>query len=189
MGMENGAYFLGCCWLLMALLFVGGVMNLYWIAGLSILVLLEILLPWGNLFSRLTGVALLAAVAVITLPYRPARAIPRDQKPDPPLPPPRRTARARPENDRTSPPARPRSVSWKYPRLRFQISYCTFDLMAHGIELSAAIRVSRVQTLRHTRQAAQPHGQPLQQLPQHIKRGLGQTRFARHVCPLSGQEI
>ena len=53
----------------MALLFVGGVMNLYWIAGLSILVLLEKLLPWGNLFSRLTGVALLAAAAVITLPH------------------------------------------------------------------------------------------------------------------------
>ena len=70
MGMENGAYFLGCCWLLMALLFVGGVMNLYWIAGLSILVLLEKLLPWGNVFSRLTGVALLAAaVAVVILPH------------------------------------------------------------------------------------------------------------------------
>jgi predicted metal-binding membrane protein len=70
MGMENGVYCLGCCWLLMALLFVGGVMNLYWIAGLSILVLLEKLLPWGNLFSRLTGFALLgAAVVVIAVPH------------------------------------------------------------------------------------------------------------------------
>ena len=65
MGMENGAYCLGCCWLLMALLFVGGVMNLHWIAGLSILVLVEKLLPWGQGFSRLTGLALFAAAGVL----------------------------------------------------------------------------------------------------------------------------
>ena len=41
MGLEHGAYCLGCCWFLMALLFFGGVMNLYWIAGIGVFVLLE----------------------------------------------------------------------------------------------------------------------------------------------------
>jgi predicted metal-binding membrane protein len=41
MGLRHGAYCLGCCWLLMALLFVGGVMNLLWIAGLAIYVAVE----------------------------------------------------------------------------------------------------------------------------------------------------
>ena len=45
MGGEHGAYCLGCCWLLMCLLFVGGVMNLLWIAGLTLFVLLEKVLP------------------------------------------------------------------------------------------------------------------------------------------------
>ena len=40
-GIENGAYCLGCCWFLMALLFVGGIMNLYWIIGLTVYVLME----------------------------------------------------------------------------------------------------------------------------------------------------
>lgn len=65
MGLEHGAYCLGCCWLLMALLFVGGAMNLIWIAGLSIIVLVEKLLPAGPWFGRLTGVLLLAAGATI----------------------------------------------------------------------------------------------------------------------------
>ena len=41
MGAEHGSYCLGCCWFLMALLFVGGVMNLYWIVGLAFYVLAE----------------------------------------------------------------------------------------------------------------------------------------------------
>ena len=41
MGWEHGLYCLGCCWILMCLLFVGGVMNLLWIAGLALFVLLE----------------------------------------------------------------------------------------------------------------------------------------------------
>ena len=45
MGVEHGAFCLGCCWFLMALLFVGGIMNLYWIIGLTLYVLLEKLIP------------------------------------------------------------------------------------------------------------------------------------------------
>jgi predicted metal-binding membrane protein len=41
MGLEHGAYCLGCCWFLMGLLFLGGIMNLFWIAGLAVYVPLE----------------------------------------------------------------------------------------------------------------------------------------------------
>lgn len=61
MGAHHGLYCLGCCWALMALLFVGGIMNLYWIAGLALYVLAEKLAPNARLFSRVTGVALIAA--------------------------------------------------------------------------------------------------------------------------------
>lgn len=47
MGAVHGTYCLGCCWALMALLFAGGIMNLVWIAGLTILVLIEKVVPWG----------------------------------------------------------------------------------------------------------------------------------------------
>jgi predicted metal-binding membrane protein len=60
MGAEHGVYCLGCCWVLMALLFVGGVMNLLWIAGIAIFVLIEKLLPFGHHTSRVTGVLLTA---------------------------------------------------------------------------------------------------------------------------------
>jgi predicted metal-binding membrane protein len=60
MGLAHGAYCLGCCWLLMALLFVGGVMNTYWIAGLALLVLLEKAVPRGDLLGRLAGAGLAA---------------------------------------------------------------------------------------------------------------------------------
>jgi predicted metal-binding membrane protein len=56
MGSEHGAFCLGCCWLLMGLLFVGGVMNLYWILGLAVLVLLEKTLPAGHWLGLLTGI-------------------------------------------------------------------------------------------------------------------------------------
>lgn len=59
MGAEHGSYCLGCCWFLMALLFVGGVMNLYWIAGLAIYVLMEKLLPFGAVLSNIIGWILL----------------------------------------------------------------------------------------------------------------------------------
>lgn len=63
MGMHHGTYCLGCCWALMALLFVGGIMNLYWIVGLAVYVLLEKLIPYPRLFSRATGTVLIAAGA------------------------------------------------------------------------------------------------------------------------------
>ena len=48
MGVEHGAFCFGCCWFLTALLFVGGIMNLYWIIGLTLYVLLEKLIPTTN---------------------------------------------------------------------------------------------------------------------------------------------
>ena len=59
LGVMHGAYCLGCCWLLMALLFVGGIMNPLWIAGLTIMVALEKLAPGGQFFGRVAGVALI----------------------------------------------------------------------------------------------------------------------------------
>jgi predicted metal-binding membrane protein len=61
MGLEHGAYCLGCCWALMALLYVGGAMNLVWIAGLTILVLTEKLLARGRWLERTIGYLLIAA--------------------------------------------------------------------------------------------------------------------------------
>ena len=60
MGVEHGLYCLGCCWALMLLLFAGGVMNLYVIAGLTMLVLIEKVMPFGGLTSRAVGVGLIA---------------------------------------------------------------------------------------------------------------------------------
>lgn len=61
MGLEHGAYCLGCCWALMLLLFVGGTMNLVWIVGLAALVLVEKLLSRGPWMERLVGVLLIVA--------------------------------------------------------------------------------------------------------------------------------
>ncbi len=55
MGLEHGLFCLGCCWVLMALLYYGGVMNLWWIAGLAFYVLIEKLSPLGPRFGRFTG--------------------------------------------------------------------------------------------------------------------------------------
>lgn len=60
MGLGHGSYCLGCCWALMALLFVLGVMNLLWIFALSALVLAEKAMPGGRWLSRLSGLGLLA---------------------------------------------------------------------------------------------------------------------------------
>jgi predicted metal-binding membrane protein len=57
MGAIHGAFCLGCCWLLMALLFVGGVMNLAWIALLALLVAGEKLLPGGRRLGQAAGLA------------------------------------------------------------------------------------------------------------------------------------
>jgi predicted metal-binding membrane protein len=61
LGAEHGSLCVGCCWVLMALLFVGGVMNLLWIAGLMIFVLLEKIIPTGRRVPRLAGAAMAAA--------------------------------------------------------------------------------------------------------------------------------
>jgi predicted metal-binding membrane protein len=59
LGAMHAAYCIGCCWILMALLFVGGVMNLAWIAALALLVLIEKLLPAGQWVGRGVGVGLI----------------------------------------------------------------------------------------------------------------------------------
>ena len=63
LGMHHGAYCFGCCWALMALLFVGGIMNLYWIVGLAVYVLAEKIVPNPRLFARLAGAVLIAVGA------------------------------------------------------------------------------------------------------------------------------
>jgi predicted metal-binding membrane protein len=65
LGLRHGGYCLGCCWLLMGLLFVGGVMNLAWIAALGVLVLLEKLSGRGRAMGRVVG-ALMVAWGVAT---------------------------------------------------------------------------------------------------------------------------
>jgi len=66
MGTKHGVYCLGCCWLLMALLFVGGVMNLYWVMGIALYVFIEKFLPAGGWPSRTLG-ALLSIAGVWVL--------------------------------------------------------------------------------------------------------------------------
>jgi predicted metal-binding membrane protein len=60
MGLEHGAFCAGCCWFLMALLFYGGVMNLFWIIGLALFVLLEKVAPAGHWVGWITGIGLVA---------------------------------------------------------------------------------------------------------------------------------
>ncbi len=65
LGLTHGVQCVGCCWALMILLFLGGVMNLLWVAAIAVLVLVEKLVPAGPWLSRLIGVALLIAGAVL----------------------------------------------------------------------------------------------------------------------------
>jgi predicted metal-binding membrane protein len=60
MGLKHGAYCTGCCWILMALLFVAGVMNLWWIALLAGFVLLEKIAPRRLLVGKVAGIFLVA---------------------------------------------------------------------------------------------------------------------------------
>lgn len=71
MGLEHGMYCTGCCWVLMLLLFVGGVMNLLWISGLAVFILLEKLAPFGHWMGKLAGAALVAWGAGILFGYLP----------------------------------------------------------------------------------------------------------------------
>jgi predicted metal-binding membrane protein len=61
MGLSHGAFCLGCCWVLMSLLFVVGVMNILWIAAITLFVLLEKVLPLGDIGGRLMGLPMIAA--------------------------------------------------------------------------------------------------------------------------------
>jgi len=63
LGVRHGAYCVGCCWALMALLLVGGVMNTLWIVLLALLIFLEKVTPSGRLIARLAGIILVAAGA------------------------------------------------------------------------------------------------------------------------------
>ncbi len=64
-GIRHGLYCLGCCAVLMALLFAGGVMNLAWIAGITLLVLVEKLAPSGEIAGRVVGAALIVWGGVV----------------------------------------------------------------------------------------------------------------------------
>jgi len=65
MGLLHGGYCVGCCAVLMLLLFVGGVMNLVWIAGLTLFVALEKFAPFGEATTKLTAAILVAAGVVL----------------------------------------------------------------------------------------------------------------------------
>ncbi len=65
MGVEHGAFCLGCCWVLMGLLFIGGVMNLLWIALIAAFVLVEKVMPRGAQAGRLSGLLLVLAGAYV----------------------------------------------------------------------------------------------------------------------------
>jgi predicted metal-binding membrane protein len=60
MGMRHGLYCVGCCWLLMALLFVGGMMNLLWVALIAVYILVEKVVPARMWLSRIAGIAAIA---------------------------------------------------------------------------------------------------------------------------------
>jgi predicted metal-binding membrane protein len=61
MGLRHGSYCAGCCWILMALLFVAGVMNLLWVAAIAVFVLVEKAAPQGVWIGRAAGAAMFAA--------------------------------------------------------------------------------------------------------------------------------
>lgn len=65
LGLRYGSYCIGCCWALMTVMFVVGAMNLLWMAGLTLLVLLEKVVPARWRMSQLTGGALLLSAAVL----------------------------------------------------------------------------------------------------------------------------
>jgi len=65
MGVDHGTYCLGCCWALMCVLFVVGVMNLVWVAAIAIFVLVEKIGPAGLFVARGAGVAMVVAGALV----------------------------------------------------------------------------------------------------------------------------
>jgi predicted metal-binding membrane protein len=69
MGVRHGIYCVGCCWALMAVMFVGGVMNPLWLTGLALFVLAEKLMPSGARFGQVGGIALIAAGAYLIIRF------------------------------------------------------------------------------------------------------------------------
>jgi predicted metal-binding membrane protein len=67
LGLKHGAYCLGCCWALMGLLFIGGVMNLIWILAISLFVLAEKLLPVQIRTARVTGILMILSGLVFLI--------------------------------------------------------------------------------------------------------------------------
>ena len=65
MGLDHGVFCLGCCWVLMTLLFVGGVMNLVWVGVITVFVLIEKLAPRGEYWARVAGAILMTTGAVL----------------------------------------------------------------------------------------------------------------------------
>jgi len=65
MGLKHGSYCTGCCWFLMALLFVAGVMNLLWVATITVFVLIEKIAPRGDMVGRVAGGVLVIAGLVM----------------------------------------------------------------------------------------------------------------------------
>jgi predicted metal-binding membrane protein len=65
MGLKHGSYCTGCCWSLMALLFVAGVMNLVWVAAIAGFILLEKVAPAGHRMGRAAGVLMVAGGVVM----------------------------------------------------------------------------------------------------------------------------
>ena len=66
MGVHHGMICIGCCWALMLLMFAAGTMNLVWVAGLGLAMLLEKVLPGADRMGRLGGIALiLAGIALV----------------------------------------------------------------------------------------------------------------------------
>ncbi|MCP3371020.1 DUF2182 domain-containing protein [Bradyrhizobium cajani] len=65
MGLRHGSYCVGCCWFLMVLLFVGGVMNLVWIIGIALYVAGEKLLPFGRRLSHVAGATLILSGTIV----------------------------------------------------------------------------------------------------------------------------
>jgi predicted metal-binding membrane protein len=81
MGLEHGAWCVGCCWALMAALFALGAMSLGWMAFVAALIALEKLVPWKALVNR--GIAVLLAVLALGVAFAPDR-VPGLTSPDSP---------------------------------------------------------------------------------------------------------
>jgi predicted metal-binding membrane protein len=59
LGLKHGSYCVGCCWFLMTILFVSGVMNLKWILILTLIVVVEKVMPKGEIISKYLGALLI----------------------------------------------------------------------------------------------------------------------------------